>query len=283
MWKTCVGLNGFASSERVHGLHFELEEILGQARDLGYDGIELFPFHGSYPSSPSGQRALRDLYRGYGLATPALQPETRGHAASPEQKMRDAYVESVQRMIEFAHVLEASEVGLWAGAPLEGVPHDEQMQGVLDTCRRCTELAEEAGITLALEPEPVQVVSSLEDILLLLDGVNSPAFTALYDFAHADVLSGGHALDFLLALGGRVGHVHFTDCDSQTLLLDVEGASGTSKHLAVGDGNLDLAALLRALIDGGYAGWMQVDVWENPDPFRAARLGKEYLDDFDDQ
>jgi hypothetical protein len=23
---------------------------------------------------------------------------------------------------------------------------------------------------------------------------------------------------------------------------------------------------------------MQVDVWQNPDPYRAARLGKQYLD-----
>jgi protein FrlC len=264
----------------VHGLHFELEEILSHARDLEYDGIELFPFHGSYPTTPSEQRALRDLYRQYGLATPALQSETRGHAASPESKQRDAYVESVQRMIDFAHVLEASEVGIWSGVPLEGVPHDQQMQGVLDTCQRCAALAEEAGITLALEPEPVQVVSSLEDILFLLDGVDSSVFTALYDLSHANVLSRGRPLDFLLALEGRVGHVHFTDSDAQQLLLDVEGASGTSKHLAVGDGNLDLAAILQALKDAGYAGWMQVDVWENPDPYRASKLGKQYLDDF---
>jgi len=154
------------------------------------------------------------------------------------------------------------------------------MQGVLDTCQRCAALAEEAGITLALEPEPVQVVSSLEDILFLLDGVDSSVFTALYDLSHANVLSRGRPLDFLLALEGRVGHVHFTDSDAQQLLLDVEGASGTSKHLAVGDGNLDLAAILQALKDAGYAGWMQVDVWENPDPYRASKLGKQYLDDF---
>lgn len=283
MWSTCLGLNGFASSERAHGLSFELEEILSHARDLGYDGIELFPFHGPYPTTVSEQRAFKAVYERYGLATPALQPQTRGHAASPEREMRDAFVESVQRNLEFAQVLEASEMGIWSGMPLRDVPHDEQMRYTLETCQRCTALAEEAGITLALEPEPVQVVSSLEDILFLLDGIDSPVFTALFDFAHTNVIPGGPVLDFLAALGGRVGHVHFTDNDGQVLLLEgVEGASGTSSHLAAGDGNLELGSVLQALSEAGYAGWMQVDVWENPDPYRASKLGKQFLDKLKD-
>ena len=42
MWNICLGLNGFASSEKVHGLSFQLEDILTHARELGYDGIELW-------------------------------------------------------------------------------------------------------------------------------------------------------------------------------------------------------------------------------------------------
>lgn len=278
MWPICLGLNGFASAERVYGLDFRLEDILAHARDLGYVGIELSPFHEPYPTTAAGQQALKALYRAYDLATPALQSATRGHAASLEQGLRDAYVESVEEMLQLAHAIGATVVGVWSGTPLAAVPADEQVRWALDTYQRCAPLAADAGITLALEPEPVQVADSLEDLLLILDGVASPAFTALFDFSHANVLSGGRPLDFLAALAGRIGHVHLTDNDGDVLRLDVEGASGTSKHLAVGDGNLDMVSLLSGLCETRYAGWMQVDVWENPDPYRASRLGKQFLD-----
>ena len=55
-------------------------------------------------------------------------------------------------------------------------------------------------------------------------------------------------------------------------------SSQTSKHLAAGDGTMDLVTLINAFRRMNYPGWMQVDVWENPDPFRASRKGKEFLD-----
>jgi len=279
MWPICLGLNGFTSAEVAYGVRFRLAEILAHAHDLHYDGIEIIPFHEPYPSTAKGQRELKALYEGYDLAIPALQSQTKGHASSPEQGQRDAYVESLKLNLELAHNVGAGVVGVWSGVHLPGVELDEQARWALDTYARCTELAEKAGLTLALEPEPVQVVDSLEDLLMVLDGVGSPALTMIFDFAHINVLSGERPLDFLAAVSGRIGHVHLTDNDGEQLLLDVEGASGTSKHLAVGDGNLDMKALVGALQKTGYAGWVQVDVWENPDPYRASRLGKMFLDD----
>ena len=30
---------------------------------------------------------------------------------------------------------------------------------------------------------------------------------------------------------------------------------------------MDWKAMLNQILDGGYNGWLDVDVWENPDPF----------------
>jgi sugar phosphate isomerase/epimerase len=59
VWRVCLGLNGFTSAERVYGLRFELSDILRHAKDLGYDGIELFLFREPYPDTVAGQRGLR--------------------------------------------------------------------------------------------------------------------------------------------------------------------------------------------------------------------------------
>jgi len=36
----------------------------------------------------------------------------------------------------------------------------------------------------------------------------------------------------------------------------------------------------RTLLDGGYAGWLDVDVWEHPVPFGASEKSKQALDAF---
>jgi sugar phosphate isomerase/epimerase len=60
-----------------------------------------------------------------------------------------------------------------------------------------------------------------------------------------------------------VGYVQFTDSDGT--LRDL----GTSKHLAAGDGHIDLRASLQLLYKGGFRGWIMIDEWEVPDPYDA--------------
>ena len=72
---------------------------------------------------------------------------------------------------------------------------------------------------------------------------------------------------------GQIGHVHFTDTDGTR-----RGARGTSKHLTLGEGKLDLLALLTELKRQGYAHWIMLDLWRIPDIYRAAFVGKQRLD-----
>jgi sugar phosphate isomerase/epimerase len=280
MWPTGLSLNAFVGSETIYGLHFELQEILNHARDLGYDGIELSPFHQPYPQTPRDQRNLKKLYQSYGLAIPALYAFCQGQAGSPDKNERKLYVESLKPMFDLANNLGAGVVGVGSGMAIRGVPVEEQVNWVVETYRQCGQFAERAQITLALEPEPVHVIDSLEELLIVLDGVDLPCFTTIFDVSHANVLSRCHPLEFLRSIQGRVGLVHFTDNDGQILSSGVEGASHTSKHLAVGDGNVDLNSILDALRRMNYSGWIQVDVWENPDPFRASMKAKRFLEAF---
>ena len=56
--------------------------------------------------------------------------------------------------------------------------------------------------------------------------------------------------------------------------------SRSSTHLTLGNGSMDWQSMLSELLDGGYAGWLDIDLWEHSDPFAGAEAGKQTLDDF---
>ena len=56
--------------------------------------------------------------------------------------------------------------------------------------------------------------------------------------------------------------------------------SRSSTHLTLGNGSMDWQSMLSELLDGGYADWLDIDLWEHSDPFAGAEAGKQTLDDF---
>lgn len=98
-----------------------------------------------------------------------------------------------------------------------------------------------------------------------------------YDPSHFDLMSGstGRPHEMLRRIGvDTIGYVHFTDTDGT--LRD----GGTSKHLAAGDGHVDVEASFSALWDGGFRGWIMVDAWQIPDPYDACTKAKMAIDRF---
>jgi len=94
----------------------------------------------------------------------------------------------------------------------------------------------------------------------------------IFDPSHSTLLGGGDPFVFLKQFRGRIGHVHFTDTDGTCR------ENGTSKHMTLGDGKLDLLGMLRELKNQRYDKWIMMDLWQIPDIYRAAIVGKQKLD-----
>jgi sugar phosphate isomerase/epimerase len=85
--------------------------------------------------------------------------------------------------------------------------------------------------------------------------------------------STGKPHELLQRIGVKnIGCLHFTDCDGT--LRD----GGTSKHVACGEGHVDIDAALNVLRNGGFRGWAMIDAWQIPDPYDASRKWKAALE-----
>jgi sugar phosphate isomerase/epimerase len=272
-WKTAIGLNGFSSSAQKYEKIFPIWEVLDYAARSGFDGVELmrgWPM-GNYPKADETERiaALKRLYDQYGLRIFSLQASGRG-AFAADQRMRKQFLELIRDQVKFAKAVGCECIGLWPGGPLRGQTLDQAIKHFAGSIREMAKIADDAGLVAAFEIEPPFIFKSEETLVRILEEANDPRVKTIYDSSHFDLFNGstGKPHEMLERIGvENIGYVHFTDTDGT--IRD----GGTSKHLAAGDGHIDVPASFKTLKDGGFKGWVMIDSWQIPDPYDASTKG----------
>ena len=276
-WRTAVGLNGFSSSRRSYGYKMELTDVLKLIKNCRYDGVELVPWGAPYPATPAKGRELKKQYDDLGLHIISLQGRSRGGSCgSSDSARREKYLSDLQRQVDLLKSWNCEFIGVWSGGrPGEG--SEEYCKWTADTWARLTEYAGERGMYVVTEPEPVMAIHTLELLQSVVDSIDSENFRLIFDPSHSTLLGGGDPFVFLKQFRGKIGHVHFTDTDGTR-----RGPKGTSKHVTLGDGKVDMLGTLRELKNQGYDKWIMLDLWDIPDIYRATIVGKEKLDAMQD-
>ncbi len=272
-WKTAIGLNGFSSSAQKYDKTFPIWEVLDYTANAGFDGVELmrgWPM-GNYPKAEETERiaSLKRLYDQYGLQIFSLQASGRG-AFAADQRMRDQFLKSIRDQVTFAKALGCECIGLWPGGPLRGQTLDQAIKRFAESMREMAKIADDSGLVAAFEIEPPFIFNTEESLRRILEEANDPRVKTIYDSSHFDLFNGstGKPHEMLERIGvENIGYVHFTDTDGT--IRD----GGTSKHLAAGDGHIDVPASFKTLKDGGFKGWVMIDSWQIPDPYDASTKG----------
>ena len=272
-WPLCLGENGFASARDAYGTNYEQAKVWEGAVKMGFDGVELHPQYHPLPAPTEALRELRGRADSTGLRIAGIQ--TMGPNPCLGRTEAVEYVDMLKRAIEGAVLLGAHVVGCWPGGSMPDVPDDEKVKQLAEAYRQVAPIAQEAGVILSMEPEPVVIADSIEMAMSVVKAVESPAFTLIFDVAHANVLGDGKPVAVLELMGEHIGHVHFTDSDGTCL--ELNGRRESSTHLAPGEGGVDLSAVLGGLRRIGYMGWVQADVWQHPQPFEAAAKSIQYI------
>ncbi len=279
-YKTALGLNGFGWANVIYNQPYDFEKILMHAEKLRFDGVELFGMPEDYPTEKSAQIALRKRVSDHGLVVASIQSLPgglgNGHPASAYSICRKDYVGYIQKMLDLAVILGCEAMGVWAGELFGTGPNEQSVDNMVDVYTQCAALAKDAGIPLVLEAEPVQQVNSPEVWFRILKGVNSKYLLALCDLAHINILGKKKPLELLEKLRPYIGYTHLAGNDGTCTKIE----SRSSTHLALTEGSMDWKAMLNRILAGGYEGWLDIDVWENADPFGATEASKEALDRF---
>lgn len=231
---------------RTSGLRaYPLQRALRGIAEAGYDSVELCEEHPDARAllgSPSGWRSMVEAAAGFSLSVASFSYHGKRDTA-PQRLRRGRGV-----------VAAAEECGV--GVVVLGSPQQPAgtMDGLVEEARELLAVRGDSGPVLAWEYEPGTVLSGMDDLMELLERLESPHIAANMDIGHVWIterdISGP-----LERCAGRVAHMHIEDI-----------AGDAHIHLAPGEGDLDWVALRRWMDDCDYRGPMVIDLFDLPAP-----------------
>jgi len=169
---------------------------------------------------------------------------------------RDNLLREVRKNIGCARKLHAPMLLLISGLAMPGRPRRQQYASLLESSKRCAELAEKAGVKVLLEPlnskiaNPGPFLSTCGEALKLIREVDSPHLRLLFDIYHEQVETGS-VLDAIrqAAPYAEVFHV-----------ADVPG-----RH-EPGTGTIDYPKVYQAIEETGFEGCIAMEYLPTRDP-----------------
>jgi sugar phosphate isomerase/epimerase len=171
--------------------------------------------------------------------------------AQPDRDARAAQVREGLAFVELAANLGVPLLRVF-GKPPAGVAMEEALSAATETLAAISARGRELGVTVLLETH--DAFASGELVARVLDGVHGAGAGALWDTLHPWRV-GEPLATTMQRLGPHLRHVHIKDGRRP---LD---ASPNWELTLLGEGDVPVPSILRALHDAQYNGWLAVE-WE---------------------
>jgi inosose dehydratase len=245
-----------------------LTTILADARDIGFEGVEL---GGVFPRDAA---VLKPLMAGYGLDLVGgwFSGNLLVHGVDAEIAAAADHLALLKAMGSsvFVHAETSNAIHGQMGTPLARTPRLDAAGWKLFG-ERLTRFADHIaghGLRFAYHHHLGTVVERPEDLDAFLRATGEVVGLTL-DTGHA-ALGGIEPVSAIRAHPRRIAHVHCKDIRREVFAgVQAKGDSFLQGVLdgmftVPGDGGLDYGEVMRALADIGYAGWIVVEAEQDP-------------------
>jgi len=261
-----------------------LETILADARDIGFEGVEL---GGIFPRDAA---VLKPLMAGYGLDLVGgwFSGNLLDHDVDEEIAAAADHLALLRAMgsTVFVHAETSNAIHGQMGTPLARTPRLDAAGWRLFGARltRFADHIAGQGLRFAYHHHLGTVVERPEDLDAFLNATGEVVGLTL-DTGHA-ALGGIEPVAAIRAHPRRIAHVHCKDIRREVFAgVQARGESFLRGVLdgmftVPGDGGLDYGEVMRALADIGYAGWIVVEAEQDPavaNPREYQQLGLDTL------
>ena len=232
-----------------HGRDFV--ESLHEIQEMG---VEAFEFWGWWDVDLDGIRKAKDR-----LGLTAAACCTR-FISLVDESQRQPYLAGLAESIRAAQSIGCKMLISQVGNDL-GIPREVQRESLVVGLEACLPLLEGTDMTLLVEPlntrvdHPGYYLTSSDEAFEVVETVGSPQVKVLFDIYHQQIME-GDLIRRISANIDKIGHFH---------------AAGSPGRHELYDGEIHYPAVLRAIQDSGYQGYVGLEYF----PKQAPRDGIE--------
>jgi len=236
-----------------------LQESMGLAAELGFDGIEIFPPGPEY----FRQHDLKGLSEHFGIQIAAIGTGAgwvrhKLSLADADHSVRAQALVFLESMLDVATDLRAPMIlGSMQGRSSPGVPKPLAKQYLRHGLEHLDMRARKIGGRIFYEPlnrYETNLCNTLQQGRELLTACDTDSVRLLADLFHMNIEETSIA-QALLDSGSSIGHLHFVD---------------SNRH-AAGLGHIDFAPVAKALRQIGWQGFASAEAFPLPDSHSAAK------------
>ena len=282
-WSVYAAAVPFRLGVLTNEISDDLQRALAVARDLGISDIELNTLWGQQITDldEAALQRVRSLLDEHGMraslitdaAGKSLELKDIPEPGATETVAYRRHRQILERAIAAAHALGTDRVRLFAfKRPMKGIeagtpgwrPSAPPTEAELATIRRgmlpLCDLARREGVTLLIENVRYSFADTGAHSRAILDAVDAANLQVIWDPANAYISGEArHVPDGYAAVRPAIGQVHLKDARF------TDKATGATAWARIGDGEVDLAGQLAALVRDGYDGVASLEThWRLP-------------------
>ncbi len=241
----------------------DIVEVCRRTKELGLEGLDFIG--AGYNKSWAEIRKITD---DHGLKNICYTMGV-SQMESPDAAVRAVGIEQFKQRLETAHVLGSNRIMLNQGGKASGNPSATNRKWMIESLKEAMPLANAAGIEVTIETHngeeaPFKTSAHFSEAIAQV-----PDMRVCFDSGNS-FINGEDPLRGYLNNKDQVTHVHFKDLSAGTLG-DVK-----SGPCVPGTGLVDLPAIIKAMKDNGYNGYVNLEKG-GPDGFEVYKQSMKLL------
>lgn len=223
---------------------WKIENILKELSKIGFDGAELC-LESADMRPENFTKAQADQIKKFmeGISLEIASVSYHADVESIEQRRLNTF-----KCVEIANWL-GTDVLIINGERIREGEKEKQWDDFAKRLKDLTASAQKNGVYIAIEPEPLLLVSDSAEMLDMIKIVGSPNLKVNLDIGHA-YITDPSLIDSIKKLGKSIIHAHIEDIKDKV-----------HNHLELGQGDIDFAAMHRTFKEIGYNGYYVVDLF----------------------
>ncbi len=251
---------------------YPLDETIRRLARIGYDGIEIgaaaphaYPDYLDDAARTEIKRHLDDN----GIAVSSMLPAPGGgpgfNVASPLEAERRNAVDQYNKVAKLCADLGGKTLLYVAGWQVFGTPVEQAWEWSREALIEVAAYAADLGVTVVVEPTSADsnLIETCDGALRLMRESGGGNVKVMFDTYHC-LYRNEVPTDYVYRMGRDLGHVHLADLN----------------RAAPGDGKVDYKALIAALRDVGFDGYVTMEIGFDTravEPDNIARRAYEYI------